>query len=181
MEFTIAEVIAIEQEEPERWVDPRNIADLDLDACRRWNFKQYVEESPRPAKPDDPTTHDQLIADYMSYHFIVTVTKGRGELFHAEEFIDATLFLIMEAWSVAATYRLSIPELMNLEETWAALNAVEDAYDQATDEFPRDLLRNYVLHLFEMSGMTATDWPRIRRHTSRSQWKFLKRLQKGSA
>jgi hypothetical protein len=154
---------------PEKWVDPRDLEDFDTDKNRQINYKYHVLEEYELGEADRP---DDEIIIYMSRHLSVALRKGKQEDFHPREFLDATLFLMIEAWSFGAAYSLFDEKLLQFRETWEALDEIRQRYFDLED-VPQMLVRAYLFELLSITSDYEIDSPRIRQWTTQEQRDFL--------
>lgn len=90
--------------------------------------------------------------------------------------MEASLFLIFEAWSAAAAFELCQHQLLQVPRTWLVVQLAREKYRQDWAPFPRKLLREYMLWLFEISSPADIHTPQMRSNLSAEDREFLSEL-----
>jgi hypothetical protein len=153
---------------PEKWVDPRELEDFDTAKNRDRNYRYYVLKE----YEDTENSLDYDILAYMGHHVNEALLRGKTEDFHPKEFIEATLFLITEAWSFGAAYGLANQELAELDEIWEALDFIRQFYFDL-DDVPRKLVHDYIFEVLAIASNYEIDSPRVVQRTTEEQREFL--------
>ncbi|QDG54394.1 hypothetical protein FIV42_27710 [Persicimonas caeni] len=172
-ELTVDQLDEVSLDAPATWIDPRELVDLDLEKCRRLNYQYHVEGRRELIAEERP---DELVVNYMGHHYMATVESGNLCRFDARAFVEATLYLIFEAWSSAAAFQLCESPLLEFPETWCVVRLARQKFRADWAPFPRKLIREYMLWLFEISSLADIHTPRMRENLSSEDREFLEEL-----
>ena len=146
---------------PYDWVDPRNIAGLDLEDARRENKEEWFIQVTRAyveSIGEGEDTDDGVITDYLR-----DCINGQNSTCICQKklvpitdfmFIDAAIFLIEEMGSsYAAVILIVYRKIVEKENLQACFDMVRQALERTREPFIIDIWRDFMLDLFEFGPL----------------------------
>lgn len=175
--YTIEDLQELEYESDVPWIHPRQVLDLELAFCRDLNYRVRVLKEDDPFEDSLEDWPDNVVVEYMSHYHSETSERGGACGFRAYDYIDATVYLITEAWSASAAFRLAHFDLVEFEGAWEAFELIREKYASLPD-WPRFLLNYYTIDVF--GGGTFAEnsrYPNPEEKLTASQLRFLEEVR----
>jgi hypothetical protein len=132
------------------WVDPQSVEGFDREAAFLAAKMNWFRISNRPDLTESAV---EVIPDYLNF-VLSQASRVKGQLIPGARFLDAVIWLIQNlgssyACSTLAVWRTLVREI----EPQAAISPVMRAFEQSSEAFVRDILRNMLREYFDVGGL----------------------------